>query len=96
MQAFRQIVDSDQLDKIALPENFQDRKLEIKISLIEDEAKDDAALVARKKAIWDCVGILEKYKNPDLIPLEKEAWGMAVMEKHSLNRCECDFKDNPK
>jgi hypothetical protein len=27
-------------------------------------------------------GIAHKYANPDLIPLEKTAWEMAVMEKH--------------
>jgi len=30
------------------------------------------------------MGIFNKYANPDLIPLEKEAWGMAVMEKHGI------------
>jgi len=28
------------------------------------------------------IGIFSKYANPSLIPLEKEAWGMAVKEKH--------------
>jgi len=28
------------------------------------------------------IGMLQKYANPALIPLEKEAWGMAVMEKY--------------
>ncbi|MCL2107942.1 MAG: hypothetical protein FWH20_01165 [Oscillospiraceae bacterium] len=30
-------------------------------------------------------GILHKYANPDLIPLEKEAWGMAVREKYAVD-----------
>ena len=30
----------------------------------------------------NALGIFNKYANPDLIPLEKEAWGMAVKEKH--------------
>ena len=30
------------------------------------------------------MGICSKYANPDLIPLEKEAWGMAVREKHAI------------
>ena len=30
------------------------------------------------------MGIFNKYANPDLIPLEKEAWGEAVKEKHEL------------
>ena len=31
----------------------------------------------------NAMGIFSKYANPDLIPLEKEAWGMAVKEKHA-------------
>ena len=30
-------------------------------------------------------GILSKYANPALIPLEKEAWGEAVREKHGIH-----------
>ena len=30
------------------------------------------------------MGIFNKYANPDLIPLEKEAWGMVVKEKHAV------------
>jgi len=33
----------------------------------------------------DAMGIFSKYANPDLIPLEKEAWGEAVREKHAFN-----------
>ena len=36
----------------------------------------------REKTIDDFAGIFEKHKNPDLISLEKEAWGNAVVEKH--------------
>ena len=32
--------------------------------------------------IQNAMGIFNKYANPDLIPLEKEAWGMVVKEKH--------------
>jgi len=31
------------------------------------------------------IGLLSKYANPALIPLEKEAWGMAMEEKHGVN-----------
>ena len=30
-------------------------------------------------------GIFNKYANPDLIPLEKEAWGMAVKDKYAAD-----------
>ncbi|MCL1807503.1 MAG: hypothetical protein FWG31_07360 [Oscillospiraceae bacterium] len=30
------------------------------------------------------MGIFSKYANPALIPLEKEAWGEAVKEKHAI------------
>ncbi|MCL2062915.1 MAG: hypothetical protein FWG98_00890 [Candidatus Cloacimonetes bacterium] len=36
----------------------------------------------KETTITNAMGILNKYANPDLIPLEKEAWGMAVKEKH--------------
>ncbi|MCL2356561.1 MAG: hypothetical protein FWC70_05295 [Defluviitaleaceae bacterium] len=31
------------------------------------------------------MGLLNKYANPALIPLEKEAWGMAMEEKHGAD-----------
>ena len=38
---------------------------------------------AVKKMHKKCAfGIAAKYANPDLIPLEKEAWANAVAEKH--------------
>ena len=36
---------------------------------------------ATKETTKNAMGIFNKYANPDLIPLEKEAWGMAVKEK---------------
>ena len=29
------------------------------------------------------MGVFSKYANPALIPLEKEAWGIAMKEKHA-------------
>ena len=31
------------------------------------------------------MGLLSKYANPALIPLEKEAWAMAMEEKHGVS-----------
>ena len=33
----------------------------------------------------DSLGIFNKYANPDLIPAEKEAWGMAVKDKYAAH-----------
>lgn len=35
-----------------------------------------------KKKQKSALGIASKYANPDLIPLEEEAWGNAVAEKY--------------
>lgn len=40
----------------------------------------------KKKSAKSIVGIAQKYANPDLIPLEKEAFANAMAEKHSINR----------
>ena len=79
MVAVRQIIDSSILDKISLPASLRNRKVEI-IILPADENQP-----TKTNSIDDLVGILEQYKNPDLIPLEKEAWGMAVMDKHGTD-----------
>ena len=39
-----------------------------------------------KKTTTDTAfGIFSQYANPDLIPLEKEAWGMAVKDKYAVD-----------
>jgi len=38
-----------------------------------------------KRKRQTAMGILNKYANPDLIPLEKDAWGKAMVEKHAIN-----------
>jgi len=79
MVAVRQIIDSSILDKISLPASLRNRKVEI-IILPADESQP-----TKTSSVDDLVGILEQYKNPDLIPLEKEAWEMAVMDKHGAD-----------
>ena len=39
----------------------------------------------KKTTSDDAFGILSKYANSDLIPLEKEAWGMAVKDKYAAD-----------
>ena len=38
---------------------------------------------AKKTAHDNAFGIFNKYAKPELIPMEKEAWGMAVTEKYA-------------
>ena len=37
---------------------------------------------ATKSDAPSAMGIFSKYANPDLVPLEKEAWAKAMEEKH--------------
>ena len=41
--------------------------------------------VVYKETPVNAMGIFHKYANPDLIPLEKEAWGKAVKEKYAAH-----------
>jgi len=81
MEFVRQIVNSNQLDKIPLPKNFVNRQVEVIIFPVDEKIQADAP----KKTIHDFVGIFEEYQNPDLLPLEKEAWGKAVMDKYGAD-----------
>jgi predicted glycosyltransferase len=76
MESVRQIIDSELLDKLQLPPHLRNRKVEIIIMPVEKDTEK------RKKSIKDLIGIAHEYANPDLIPLEKEAWGIAMEEKH--------------
>lgn len=40
---------------------------------------------SKKKSAKSIVGIAHKYANPDLIPLEKEAFADAMAEKHTID-----------
>lgn len=52
----------------------------------------EAEETSQKKSAKSIVGIAQKYANPDLIPLEKEAFANAMAEKHRLNGK--DYDDN--
>jgi len=78
MEFVRQIIDSSLLDKIALPQSLKNKKVEIIILPINEEKKD----TEQERTIDSFVGILAKYKNPELIPIEKDAWAEAMVEKH--------------
>lgn len=48
-------------------------------TLAEDE------VIGKKKKAESIAGIAHQYANPDLIPLEKEAFANAMAEKHAIN-----------
>jgi len=81
MEVVRKIVNSNQLDKIELPKNFINKRVEIIIFPVDEKNK----MATPKKTVHDFVGIFEEYKNPDLVSSEKEAWGKAVMDKHGTD-----------
>jgi hypothetical protein len=79
MEFVRDIIDSRLLDKIDLPIGLRNRQVEI-IVLPLDEGKGKK-LSGTKAA--NAFGILSKYKNPALIPNEKDAWLEAVEDKYA-------------
>ena len=40
---------------------------------------------SQNEATASAMGIFNKYANPDLFHLEKEAWSEAVKQKHAIN-----------
>ena len=75
MEFVRQVVDSNILDKLDLPQSLRNRKVEIIILPIDTDS-------TYEKNVDDIAGILSAYKNPDLIPYEKKAWADAMEDKH--------------
>lgn len=55
--------------------NLETKKIEVTLVLRESQDK-------KKEKTKRARGLLSKYKNPALIPKEKEAWEMAVKDKH--------------
>lgn len=49
-------------------------------TLVEDEG-----IGKKKKKAESIAGIAHQYANPDLIPLEKEAFANAMAEKHAID-----------
>lgn len=78
MEFVRQIIDSNLLDKIVLPQSLQGKKVEIIVLPLSYDINE----VSNKDSIDNFVGILDKYKNPNLVPNEKEAWAESMVEKH--------------
>ena len=87
MDYLRQTVNSEKLANIFdLPAGLRGREVEVIILPLqesEDEIiKEDIFKYTSDTSIGSIIGILSEYKNPGLIPLEKEAWAEAMVEKH--------------
>ncbi len=52
---------------------------------INTQMEAEKAAAGTKKSASSIVGIAQQYANPDLIPLEKEAFANAMAEKHAIN-----------
>ena len=77
METVREVVNSSTLTQLFnIPASLKNRKVEVIIKLAADEKKETSV---RKSAR----GRLSRYANPELQHKEKEAWGMAVGEKHA-------------
>lgn len=46
---------------------------------------DSSEFIPSEKDVDSIIGIAQKYANPELIPLEKEAFANAMAEKHAIN-----------
>jgi len=46
---------------------------------------DSDELIPTEKDVNSIIGIAHEYANPELIPLEKEAFANAMAEKHAIN-----------
>lgn len=74
----RRKITSDSL-KIKELNQFMGREVDIIVSDRKRALKQPVKLSGKKSA----AGILEKYKNPDFLDMEKNIWSMVVSEKHA-------------
>jgi len=77
LETVREVVNSNTLTQLfKIPASLRNKNVEVVISLAADEKKTSSS---RKSAR----GCLKRYANPELRSTEKEAWVMAVGEKHA-------------
>ena len=71
--------------KIDVPKEYlQGLSSDVKIIILcENPVTTPEKSIPRKSK--SIKGIIRHYANPELIPLEKEAWGETVKEKHAVN-----------
>jgi len=79
MNFARKIISSDRLENIIeIPDNLKNRKVEIIILPVEPFQINIPPEARPKKAR----GLLEKYKNTELLSVEHSAWVEAVEQVH--------------
>ncbi|KYO66124.1 hypothetical protein [Thermovenabulum gondwanense] len=75
MNFIKTVINSNKLSGIIdIPNELKNKVVEVIILPLADAPEN--------KNIRKLKGALKKYKNPELINLEKEAWQKAVEEKH--------------
>ncbi len=52
---------------------------------IDSQIESSDFLTTEKKGALSIVGIAQQYANPELIPMEKEAFANAMAEKHAID-----------
>jgi len=69
--------------KIKIPDEYlHEISSDVKIIILYE----NSTAVSKKNTLSKSVkGIINQHANPDLMPIEKEAWGEAVKEKHVAN-----------
>lgn len=73
---------------IDLLQEMPERKLEavyMYIRFVNSQSDNDELIPTEKKDVNSIIGIASEYANPELIPLEKEAFANAMAEKHEIN-----------
>jgi len=73
--------------KIEIPKEYlQKFDSNVRIIMLSEYPKSYSVnLEDAEKKNKSLKGILNKYANPELISLEKEAWGKAVCDKHVMD-----------
>ena len=78
MEYLRTTIDSSVLTPIInLPYSLRNKNVEIIVLPVEKTVN-----ITKRKSLKGC---LNKYANPDLLALEKDAWKKALEEKHANN-----------
>lgn len=73
---------------IDLLQTMPENKLEavyMYMRFVSTQTDSDEAATVDKKGASSIVGIAHQYANPELIPLEEEAFANAMAEKHAIN-----------
>ena len=86
MEIVRQVIDSNLLESIDLPESLKNRKVEITILPFDEGDK-----IEKIYNIRDLLGIASEYAKQgmtidEIMEKESRAWAEAAAEKYELNR----------